>query len=187
MKKIVVLSLFAFIMALTGCSQQQQARKPLSQSSGTFMRESIKRNKKLVANEEQQIDSIIKRDPSKKFIASDKGYWYYYDQEVTTDTIRPKRGDVAYFDYEVKDIKGNLIYSEAELRPQVYHVDKQNIMMGLRDGIKLMNEGETVTFLFPSHMGFGYHGDNDKIGINQPLMCTVTLNDIKPESTTKEN
>jgi gliding motility-associated peptidyl-prolyl isomerase len=187
MKKIVVLSLFAFTMALTGCSQQQQARKPLSQSSGTFMRESIKRNKKLVANEEQQIDSIIKRDPSKKFIASDKGYWYYYDQEVTTDTIRPKRGDVAYFDYEVKDIKGNLIYSEAELRPQVYHVDKQNIMMGLRDGIKLMNEGETVTFLFPSHMGFGYHGDNDKIGINQPLMCTVTLNDIKPESTTKEN
>jgi len=186
MKKIVVVTLLTVAFAATGCSQQQ-ARKPISQSSGTFMRESIKRNKKLVANEEQQIDSIIKNNPAKKYIASDKGYWYYYDQEVTNDTIRPKRGDVAYFDYEVKDIKGNLIYSEAELRPQVYHVDKQNIMMGLRDGIKLMNEGETVTFLFPSHMGFGYHGDNDKIGINQPLICTVTLNDIKPESAVKEN
>jgi len=187
MKKIAIMSLFTFALALTGCSQQQQARKPVSQSSGTFMRESIDRNKKLVANEEQQIDSIIKKDPSKKFIASAKGYWYYYDHEVTTDTVRPKRGDIAYFDYEIKDIKGNLIYSEAELRPQVYHVDKQNIMMGLRDGIKLMNEGEKVTFLFPSHMGFGYHGDNDKIGINQPLICTVTLNDIKQENTTKEN
>jgi len=186
MKKIVVLILFTITLVVTSCSQQQ-ARKPVSQSSGTFMRESIKRNKKLVANEEQQIDSIIKNNPAKKYIASAKGYWYYYDQEVTTDSITPKRGDVAYFDYEIKDIKGNLIYSEAELKPQEYHVDKQNIMMGLRDGIKLMNEGETVTFLFPSHMGFGYHGDNDKIGITQPLICTVTLKDIKPEDTTKEN
>lgn len=186
MKKIYVVTIFLLGILLTSCSQQQ-ARRPLSHSSGTFMKESIKRNKKLVANEESQIDSIIKSNPQIKYIASDKGYWYHYDIENANDTIRPKRGDVAYFDYEVKDIKGNLIYSEAELRPQVYYVDKQNIMMGLRDGIKLMNEGEKVTFLFPSHMGFGYHGDNKRIGTNQPLICTVTLNDIKPESQVKEN
>lgn len=186
MKKIFLLQLFLTGILLTGCSQQQ-ARKPISHTSGTFMKESIIRNKKLVANEESQIDSIIKSNPEIKYIASDKGYWYHYEIENSTDTIRPKRGDVAYFNYEVKDLNGNLIYSEAELKPQVYYVDKQNIMMGLRDGIKLMNEGEKVTFLFPSHMGFGYHGDNKKIGTNQPLMCTVTLNDIKPESQVKEN
>jgi hypothetical protein len=32
-------------------------------------------------------------------------------------------------------------------------------------------------FLFPSHMGFGYHGDNKRIGTNQPLICTVLLRD----------
>jgi len=186
MKKAFFISLTLLSILLTSCSQQQ-ARRPISQSSGSFMNESVARNKKLVANEEQQIDSIIKSNAGTKYLASDKGYWYYYDQEVTTDTIRPKRGDVAYFNYDVKDLKGNIIYSETELRPQVYHVDKENIMMGLRDGIKLMNEGEKVTFLFPSHMGYGYHGDNDKIGINQPLICTVTLTDIKPESEVKEN
>jgi gliding motility-associated peptidyl-prolyl isomerase len=186
MKKTVVLSLLLLGSIITGCSQQQ-ARKPVSQSSGTFMKESIKRNKKLVANEESLIDSIIKSNPQVKYIASDKGYWYHYEVEKTNDTIRPKRGDIAYFDYEVKDLKGNVIYSEVELRPQVYYVDKENIMMGLRDGIKLMNEGETVTFLFPSHMGFGYHGDNKKIGTNEPLICTVTLNDIQPDNTAKAN
>jgi hypothetical protein len=35
-------------------------------------------------------------------------------------------------------------------------------------------------------MGYGYHGDNKKIGINQPLLCTVTLNDFKPESVYKK-
>src|SRR5690606_6515801 len=95
---------------------------------------------------------------------------------------RPKKGDVAFFDYEIKDLKGNIVYSEVELRPQVYAVDKQNIMMGLRDGIKLMRKNEKVTFLFPSNMGFGYHGDEKKIGHNEPLICTVTLNDFKPEN-----
>lgn len=186
MKKILSIMVLLMALALTGCSQQQP-RRPVSQSSGTFMKESIERNKKLIANEEQQIDSVMKSTPAIKYIASSKGYWYYYQKENTTDTLRPKRGDVAYFDYEIKDVKSNIIYSQTELRPQIYHVDKQNIMMGLRDGIKLMKKGETVTFLFPSHMGFGYHGDNDRIGTNQPLICTVTLNDIKPESEVQEN
>jgi gliding motility-associated peptidyl-prolyl isomerase len=184
MKKVITAALFLGIF-ITGCSQQQ-AREPISHSSGTFMKESIERNKKLVASEEDQIDSIIKANPDIKYIASDKGYWYHYEIENKLDTITPKRGDVAFFNYDVKDINGNIIYSEVETRPQVYYVDKQNIMMGLRDGIKLMNKGEKVTFLFPSHMGFGYHGDNKKIGTNEPLICTVTLNDIKPESQVKD-
>jgi gliding motility-associated peptidyl-prolyl isomerase len=186
MKKILIVPFLLLGITITSCSQQQ-ARRPVSHSSGTFMKESVERNKKLVANEESEIDSIIKSNPQIKYIASSKGYWYHYDMENTTDTITPKRGDVAFFDYEIKDLKGNVIYSQAELKPQVYYVDKQNIMMGLRHGIKLMNEGEKVTFLFPSHMGFGYHGDNNRIGTNQPLICTVTLNDIKPESQIKEN
>ena len=181
MKRMIIGVLLMAGSLLAGCSQQQ-ARRPVSQASGTFMKESAERNKKLIAGEESIIDSIIKSNPSVKYIASDKGYWYHYETENTQDTITPKRGDVAFFDYEVKDLKGNVIYSEVELRPQVYYVDKQNIMMGLRYGIKLMNEGETVTFLFPSHMGYGYHGDNKKIGTNEPLICTVTLNDIKPEN-----
>lgn len=185
MKKAFGIAALVMTISLTACSQQQ-ARRPVSQSGGSFMKESIERNKKLIANEEQQLDSIMKSTPKIKYLAASKGYWYYYDKEVTTDTITPKLGDIAYFDYEIKDVKGNVIYSQAELRPQVYRVDKQNIMMGLRDGIKLMNKGETVTFLFPSHMGFGYHGDNDRIGTNEPLICTLTLNDIKPD-TTKQN
>ena len=186
MKKIIIVPLFLMGIVIDSCSQQQ-ARRPVSHSSGTFMKESIQRNKKLVKSEESMIDSIIKSNPNIKYIASDKGYWYHYELENTQDSIRPKRGDVAFFNYEIKDLQGNLIYSEVELKPQVYYVDKENIMMGLRDGIKLMNEGEKVTFLFPSHMGFGYHGDNNRIGTNQPLICTVTLNDIKPESEVKEN
>lgn len=170
---------------LSCCSQQQQARRPISQSSGTFLKESVERNKKLISGEEAKIDSIIKSNPNVKYIASNKGYWYRYDTKNTQDTLRPKKGDVAHFNFEIKDLDGNVIYSELELRPQTYHVDKeQKMIMGLRHGLKLMRKNETVTFLFPSHMGYGYHGDNRRIGHNQPLMYTVTLNDFAPEAST---
>jgi len=158
---------------------------PISRSSGTFMKESAARNKKLVAGEEGKIDSIIKSNPKIQYLASKKGYWYHYDIKNERDTLRPKKGDVAQFDYEIQDLKGNVLYSEVELRPQTYVVDKQNIMMGLRDGIKLMRKNEKVTFLFPSHMAFGYRGDTKRIKTNQPIIVSVTLNDFKPEIKTE--
>ena len=175
-----------FLLALLAMScKQQQARYPISQSSGTFMKESVERNKKMNAGEESKIDSLIKSNPQIKYIASSKGYWYHYEIKNDNETLTPVKGDVAHFDYEIKDLKGNVVYSEVELKPQTYIVDKQNIMMGLRDGIKLMHKNEKVTFLFPSRMGFGYHGDNKRIGTNEPLICTVTLNDFKPEEKPK--
>ena len=181
MKWTIRLVIPVVAVALTGCSQQQ-ARRPLSQTSGKFMKESVNRNIKLIANEEASIDSLIKNHPERNYIATPKGYWYYYESENTKDTLTPKRGDVAFFDYEIADLQGNVIYSEVELRPQTYLVDKQNILMGLRDGIKQMNKNEKVTFVFPSHLGHGYRGDNDRIPPNLPLLVTVSLRDFKPEA-----
>ena len=180
MKKLFYITLFfAVFMTFLSCKQQQQARMPISRSSGAFMKESAARNKKLIAGEEAKIDSIIKSNPKIEYMTSQKGYWYHYQIKNERDTLRPKKGDVSQFDYEIMDLKGNVLYSEVELRPQTYAVDKQNIIMGLRDGIKLMHKNEIVTFLFPSHMAYGYHGDNKLIKSNQPIICTVTLNDFK--------
>ena len=183
--KLLTIIIIALIFA-SSCKQHQEARRPISQASGSFMKRSVERNKKLITGEEGQIDSIIKSNPKIKYLASKKGYWYTYEIQNKLDTLTPKKGDVAFFDYEIKDLKGNVIYSELELRPQTYLVDKQNIIMGLRDGIKLMHKNEKVNFLFPSHMGFGYHGDNKKIGANQPLLCTVTLHNFIAEEAFKK-
>ena len=170
-----------FAVLLVGCKQHEEARRPISRASGSFMKKSADRNKKLVASEEDVIKKIIKSNPKVKYYATRKGYWLSYDEKNLTDTQTPKKGDIAYFNLEIKNIEGKIIYSEAELGPQTYYVDKQDIMMGLRDGIKLMHKNETVTFLFPSHIAYGYHGDNKKIGTNESLICTVTLRNFVPD------
>jgi gliding motility-associated peptidyl-prolyl isomerase len=181
-----ILSLFMVLVFVISCNKNQEARRPISRASGTFMKKSIERNKKIVAGEEGQIDSLINSNPKIKYISTNKGYWYTYITENKIDTITPKKGDVAFYNYEIKDLKGNIIYSELELRPQTYSVDKQNIMTGIREGIKLMHKNEKVTFLFPSNIAYGFHGDEKKIGPNQPLMCTVTLNNFMSEEALKK-
>ena len=104
MKLYLYILIASIGITFTSCSKQQQARKPITHSSGTFIKESIERNKKLVANEEKLIDSIIKNDTLKQYIASNKGYWYKYETKLEESTAFPKRGDIAYFDYEIKDL-----------------------------------------------------------------------------------
>lgn len=177
MKSLKYILIVGFGLFLTSCSQQQ-ARKPISNTSGTFMKESIDRNKKMNAQEKESIAKIIKKDTAHIYNISEKGFWYAYKTK-SNENVFPVKGDVVTFDYEVTDLYGNTIYTAEELKTQTYHVDKQNIMNGLRNGIKLMHKGDKVKFIFPSQSAYGYHGDNKKIGTNQPIICIVTLNDIK--------
>jgi gliding motility-associated peptidyl-prolyl isomerase len=179
-QKLTIYSLL-FAVLLMSCKHPEEARRPISRASGTFMKKSADRNKKLVANEEDVIKKIIKSNPKVKYYATPKGYWFYYEERNETETAAPRKGDIAYFNMEIKDIKGTTIYSDSDLGPQTYYVDKQDIMMGLRDGIKRMHKNETITFLFPSHSAYGYHGDNKKIGPNESLIVTVTLRNFVPD------
>jgi len=75
-------------------------------------------------------------------------------------------------------LKGRIIYSSEEIGNQNYIMDKEELFTGLREGLKLMKPSETVTFIFPSQVAYGYYGDDERIGTNVPLVCEVTLNTI---------
>ena len=73
MKLQHLLFAYTFLVLICSCSQrQEEARRPISHASGTFIKKSIERNKKLIATEEKIIDSIIKNDTLKEYTASKK-------------------------------------------------------------------------------------------------------------------
>ncbi|NRB58571.1 MAG: gliding motility-associated peptidyl-prolyl isomerase GldI [Winogradskyella sp.] len=176
MKNLLILFLFALI--LLGC-KSPEARLPESVQSGSFLKESAERNRKLNEKERQRIQQIIKDNPEKNYIASESGFWYYYNTKIDNDTLKPKFGDLIDFQFNVLDLDGNLIYPT---KSKSYVMDKQELFTGLREGLKLMKPEESITFIFPSQKAFGYYGDDDKIGTNVPLICEVTLNTIKQEN-----
>ena len=172
------------LFLVTSCFNSK-ARKPISKSSNDFIEESIARNKKLYASEEKAIKQLIKNDSLHTYYSSPNGFWYYFINKVKTDTDKPKFGNEVTFDYEIKNLNGSLIYSKEELGLQNYLVDQQDLIQGLQEGIKILKEGEIVSFLFPSYKAFGYYGDKNRIDVNQPIIINVHLIKINKKTQKK--
>jgi gliding motility-associated peptidyl-prolyl isomerase len=175
-----VLYLLIAFFALASC-KAPEARRPVQQSSGSFIKESAQRNKKIYQKEEQRIAKLMAANPETDYLASESGFWYHYNVKDSLDVPTPAFGDIVTFTYDVRKLDGTMILSEVDNGLQTYKIDQSNqdLISGLRDAVKLMKVGEQVTFLFPSYKAFGYYGIENKLGTNVPIQSTVTLRSIQ--------
>jgi gliding motility-associated peptidyl-prolyl isomerase len=173
-------SIFSILfLAMVVSCMNPQPRKPIThKSSSNYLKESIDLNKELNLKEEKAFQELMELDSLNTYRNSSYGFWYKVEFKSDA-TYFPKKGDELHFSYEVSDLNSEIIYSFDEIGLQKYYFEEQEIISGLREGLKLMNEGDVVTFLFPSHKVFGYLGDQNKIEVNQPLIIKINLSKIK--------
>lgn len=160
-----------------GC-KSPEARPPVTTNSGSFIKESAQRNKKLNKIEREKIQKVIATFPEKDFVASKNGFWFHYNNQVNDEVATAKFGDKLEYTYDVSNLNGQIIYSTEDLGNQVYVMDKEELFSGLREGLKMMKPNENITFIFPSQQAYGYYGDENKIGTNVPLIVNVNLKTI---------
>ena len=113
------------------------------------MSESVQRNKELKNVEEEIFRLKMENDSINNYISSEYGFWYYHKEKDTMNNKFATTGDEVIFSYEVRNLNDSIIYSKEELGDKNYLVDKEELITGLQEGIKLMKEGEVVVFLFP--------------------------------------
>lgn len=169
--------LLLLILSL-GC-QSLEPRRPLNKQKNTFLQGSAQRNKNRIAQEQKLLADIATKNQHLQFSTSEKGFWYTLLETNTEENRYPKTGDLATFNYQIETLEGQLIYSEAVLGTVTFRVDQEDLIPALREGIKVLRPGEKGLFLFPSFMCFGYQGDFEKIGSNQPLRFTIKLVSLK--------
>src|SRR5690606_27385291 len=112
----ITLLLFAW-----GC-KTPEARRPVKTTSGSYINNSVERNKKMIAEEEKDIMKLIEKDTVNEIINSEYGFWYYYNIKKPTEEEKADFGDIIEFEYDVKDLNGKLIYSKEELGKQYYQM-----------------------------------------------------------------
>lgn len=175
MRFLLLVFILAFVF--TSC-KSPEARPPVTVKSGSFIKESVERNKALNKRERYEIQKVISGLTDKNFLSSENGFWYHYNSKVEKDTVTPQFGDRLEYAYTISDLNGNEIYSKDDIGTQFYTMDKEELFSGLREGLKLMKASENITFIFPSPKAYGYYGDDNKIGTNVPLICNVILKTI---------
>ena len=165
--------LATMILMAVSCSKPE-ARKPIVRKTSSFMNESIERNKLLTRAENELLQRKMQADSTREYLKSEQGLWYYYDLKLGEEKPMPESGDQVRFGYEILNLNEEIIFSREELGDVSYLIDKEELITGLQDGVKLMREGERVTFLFPSYKAYGYSG-SERIEPNQPLIYRVEL------------
>lgn len=155
-----------------------EPRRPVEVKSGSFFRESVERNKALLAAEEKIIKDIIAMDTLKEYLASPNGFWYFMESVNDTALYMPKTDDQVLFSYNLMTLGNDTIYTAEALGPTSYVVDKEQLFPGLQQAIKLLKVNEKATFMFPSLQAYGYHGDGNAIGPKTPLKSSVELHTI---------
>ncbi len=173
---LFILTLIVFV----GC-QEPIPRKPTYQSNQKKIKVSVERNKKINQQQQQLIVQAIEKDSLLTYQSSANGYWFAIEKKAPAKA-KPTTGDEVVFRYKIQDLSGETLYDEMELGEVNYLVDKEDLLPALRYAIKELNETEIGVFLVPSFLGYGYQGDGDKIGINQPLRFTIQLNSLKQNS-----
>ncbi|MRH99087.1 gliding motility-associated peptidyl-prolyl isomerase GldI [Kriegella sp. EG-1] len=167
------------VLMFVSCGNGPEPRKPVKVTSANFYKESAERSRKLLEFEEKLIQKIIALDTVNTYQHSTTGSWYSFIKKNEENTNTAQTDDIVTMTYNLVSFDNDTIYSMQDIGIITYKVDKQEMFQGLRDGIKLMKENETATFLFPSSLAYGYHGDNDRIGSNTPLKSTVAIINIE--------
>jgi gliding motility-associated peptidyl-prolyl isomerase len=177
-KWIVFLGLVFVIVA---CSKLE-ARRPKSHSSSKKVTETIEWYSKMVAHENTLIENFIKSDSMQVYQNSQKGFWYRYLTKKDKG-VSPVKGDKVLFEQAIFSLSGELLYSAEELGVQEYFIDKEYVIKGVREGIKLMKEGEDMLFVLPSFVAYRSKGDDKKrIASNETILTRIKLINIKKKN-----
>ena len=167
------------LLGFLGC-KSPESRRPTQQSTGSSIEASVARNIKRFAAEVQAIETYIAQDTTHAYQTSADGFWYAYDLKVAKEAPTPVTGSEVSFSYEVKDLNGLTILSYDQVGTVQYLVDqsKQDLISGIREGIKLMKAQEIITLVLPSYKAYGYYGLEGKIGANTPIVVSLKLNQM---------
>ncbi|MGJ8685540.1 MAG: gliding motility-associated peptidyl-prolyl isomerase GldI [Nonlabens sp.] len=185
MKKHLATPLFNSIIVLlilfTASCKAPEPRKPVSRNTSSTTEISIENNKKIYAAEEAAIEKVI-AGLDQKFERSTNGFYYSFTKKDSVKGKTPVFGDRVTFEYNVIALNGDTIYNKEELSPITKSMEQEyGIFRGMRDALKLMQVDEEATFYFPSYTGYGYYGDQDRIGTNVAFKSDVKLLGINLE------
>ncbi len=173
------LAVALLVILSSSCKNQVKVREPKSRKSSTTTDFSIELNKERNAAEEAYIERVIAQDTI-DFTRSPNGFYYRFIVQDSIAGDRPEFGDRVTFEYDLRNLEGETIYSKEELSPVTKSLEQEyGVFRGLREGLKLMQVNDEVLFYFPSYTAYGFYGDNKRIGLNTPLISRVKLLNIQ--------
>ena len=161
------------LLVLFSCEgKQQKQNETISKSE---MKSSMeKANRYMLNEEEEDIENYVKRH-GLTMTSTGTGLRYQILKQGSEKRI--EKGEEVSMEYELCSIAGDLIYSSENDGIKSFVVGEGRVEAGLDEAMTYLHYGDMAKLIIPFHLGFGLHGDDDRIPEYATLVYTIKILD----------
>ena len=161
------------LLAFISCGEKPQ--KQAETLSKSEMKSSMeKANRYLLNEEETDIENYIKRH-GLAMTSTETGLRYQILKQGSEQKIG--KGERVTLEYELHSIAGDLIYSSENEGVKDFVVGEGAVESGLDEAMTYLHRGDVAKLIIPFHLGFGLHGDDNRIPEYATLVYTIKIID----------
>lgn len=162
-------------LSLISCVDKKDTSTTNNISQDEVTAKLLEANKSVIIAEKDQIDKLILRN-GWNMLETATGLRYQIIEKG--NGVKVATGKIVQFEYEVKLVNGDVIYTSVKSGPKKFKVGSGGVESGLEEGILLLSLGDKARFIIPSYLAHGLSGDQDKIPPKATLIYTLKVINI---------
>lgn len=158
------------LLCLLSCEEKPKQPSTVSQDQ---MKSSMeKANRYLVNEEETDISNYVKRH-GLDMVSTGTGLRYQVMKAGQGKQI--EKGQKVSLEYQLESISGDLFYSSENEGVKTFVVGDGSAESGLDEAMLHLHYGDVAKVIIPAHLGYGLHGDDNKIPSYATLVYTIKI------------
>lgn len=158
------------MLCLLSCEEKE--KQPAGPSKSDMKTSMEKANRYLVNEEEMDIESYIRRHGF-EMVSTGTGVRYQVLRQGSDELLQ--QGQRVSMEYQLGSIAGDVFYSSDVDGIKTFVIGKGEVESGLDEAVTHFHRGDYGLVIIPSHLGYGLHGDNDKIPAYTTLVYTIKI------------
>lgn len=163
------------MLLLVSFSCDEKSPKPSQPVTKGEMKSSMEKANRYLLNEEaEDIENYVKRH-GLNMTTTGTGLRYQILKQGSEQKI--EKGEVVTLEYELHSIAGDLIYSSENDGVKSFIVGEGTVESGLDEAMTYLHRGDVAKLIIPFHLGYGLHGDDNKIPEYATLVYTIKILD----------
>ncbi len=161
------------LLVLFSCGEKNP--KPQQPVTKGEMKSSMEKANRYLLNEEaEDIENYVKRH-GLNMTTTGTGLRYQVLKQGTGPNI--EKGEPVTLEYELHSIAGDLIYSSENDGVKSFIVGEGSVESGLDEAMTYLHRGDVAKLIIPFHLGYGLHGDDNRIPEYATLVYTIKIID----------
>ena len=163
------------MLLLVSFSCDEKNPKPSQPVTKGEMKSSMEKANRYLLNEEaEDIENYVKRH-GLNMTTTGTGLRYQILKQGSEQKI--EKGEVVTLEFELHSIAGDLIYSSENTGVKSFIVGEGTVESGLDEAMTYLHRGDVAKLIIPFHLGYGLHGDDNRIPEYATLVYTIKILD----------